>query len=83
MIMTGLANRKAFTETGWASGPCSGTIWPAGAGDRPGWLQPINDRWSRRSDQVLVQLAARLESTARTTRSWWRVWGRRVRDPVP
>ncbi|WP_298624806.1 diguanylate cyclase [uncultured Zoogloea sp.] len=68
--LTGLANRKAFTETGLgilARARVDGSAGAVLVIDLDGF-KPINDRFGHATgDQVLVQLAARLESTARTT----------------
>lgn len=68
--LTGLANRKAFTETGLgilARARLDGSAGAVLVIDLDGF-KPINDRFGHATgDQVLVQLAARLESTARTT----------------
>jgi diguanylate cyclase (GGDEF)-like protein len=68
--LTGLANRKAFTEA------ALGVLARARIDGSPGAVlvldldgfKPINDRFGHATgDQILVQLAARLESTARAT----------------
>lgn len=68
--LTGLANRKAFTET------ALGILARARVDGAPGAVvvidldgfKPINDRYGHATgDRVLVQLAGRLEATARTT----------------
>lgn len=68
--LTGLANRKAFTETGLgilARARVDGSAGAVLVIDLDGF-KPINDHFGHATgDQVLVQLAARLESTARTT----------------
>jgi diguanylate cyclase (GGDEF)-like protein len=68
--LTGLANRKAFTETGLGLLSRARIDGSAGAVlviDLDGF-KPINDRFGHATgDQVLIQLAARLEATARTT----------------
>ncbi len=68
--LTGLANRKAFTESGLgllARARVDGTSGAVLVLDLDGF-KPINDHYGHATgDQILVQLASRLESTARTT----------------